>query len=374
MDPTRLYRFRRTTHPHRPAPSPVRRATALDRRQGVRGRYCRDQPPARSRFDPARHLLRLAAPGSARRRPRRCLLHRPRPDPHPGPLGRLLSQPSAELGTRQRPRVPAPRFLPWPSTPPLVSCRPVGSASARGRPSGSAGSSTPSWAARRRRPSARTWCWCSLPAVRWRSRSAGKADPGRRVPPAPSSPRSWPTVPSSAASARSSWVAFKVGALSYGGGFVIIPLMQHDVVTTYHWMTGAPVPERRRPRPGHPRSGRPDRGRRRLRRRRSRRRSPGRAGRVRPVVRLRARRWPPLRPDPSQPRRRGIPHRGRDQPSSAPSPDRRSPSACSFQHLWQIPVLAGALLWLFVVRRGVVSGLLVAGAVGIMLALAGVPV
>ncbi len=35
------------------------------------------------------------------------------------------------------------------------------------------------------------------------------------------------------------WVAFKVGALSYGGGFVIIPLMQHDAVTTYHWMTSA---------------------------------------------------------------------------------------------------------------------------------------
>ena len=35
------------------------------------------------------------------------------------------------------------------------------------------------------------------------------------------------------------WVAFKVGALSYGGGFVIIPLMQHDAVQTYHWMTGA---------------------------------------------------------------------------------------------------------------------------------------
>jgi chromate transporter len=33
------------------------------------------------------------------------------------------------------------------------------------------------------------------------------------------------------------WVAFKVGALSYGGGFVIVPLMQHDAVTTYHWMT-----------------------------------------------------------------------------------------------------------------------------------------
>jgi chromate transporter len=35
------------------------------------------------------------------------------------------------------------------------------------------------------------------------------------------------------------WVALKVGALSYGGGFVIIPLMQGDAVHTYHWMTSA---------------------------------------------------------------------------------------------------------------------------------------
>ena len=35
------------------------------------------------------------------------------------------------------------------------------------------------------------------------------------------------------------WVALKVGLLSYGGGFVIIPLMQHDAVLTYHWMTAA---------------------------------------------------------------------------------------------------------------------------------------
>jgi chromate transporter len=35
------------------------------------------------------------------------------------------------------------------------------------------------------------------------------------------------------------WVAFKVGALSFGGGFVIIPLMQSDVVNHYHWMSGA---------------------------------------------------------------------------------------------------------------------------------------
>jgi chromate transporter len=33
------------------------------------------------------------------------------------------------------------------------------------------------------------------------------------------------------------WVAFKVGALSYGGGFVIIPLMQSDAVHHFHWMT-----------------------------------------------------------------------------------------------------------------------------------------
>ena len=35
------------------------------------------------------------------------------------------------------------------------------------------------------------------------------------------------------------WVALKVGALSYGGGFVIIPLMQSDAVNRYHWMSGA---------------------------------------------------------------------------------------------------------------------------------------
>jgi chromate transporter len=34
------------------------------------------------------------------------------------------------------------------------------------------------------------------------------------------------------------WEAFKVGALSFGGGFVIIPLMQTDAVSHYHWMTG----------------------------------------------------------------------------------------------------------------------------------------
>ncbi|MFC5007296.1 chromate efflux transporter [Dactylosporangium cerinum] len=34
------------------------------------------------------------------------------------------------------------------------------------------------------------------------------------------------------------WTALKVGALSYGGGFVIIPLMRADAVDRHHWLTG----------------------------------------------------------------------------------------------------------------------------------------
>jgi chromate transporter len=35
------------------------------------------------------------------------------------------------------------------------------------------------------------------------------------------------------------WTAFKVGALAFGGGFVIIPLMRGDAVGAHHWMTSA---------------------------------------------------------------------------------------------------------------------------------------
>ena len=65
---------------------------------------------------------------------------------------------------------------------------------------------------------------------------------GRAVPRAP---RGLAPVPLAAAAPATggllalTWVAFKVGALSYGGGFVIIPLMQHDAVHTYRWMTDA---------------------------------------------------------------------------------------------------------------------------------------
>jgi chromate transporter len=48
-----------------------------------------------------------------------------------------------------------------------------------------------------------------------------------------------PTSVSTGGMGALAWTAFKVGALSFGGGFVIIPLMQGDAVHTYHWMTNA---------------------------------------------------------------------------------------------------------------------------------------
>jgi chromate transporter len=52
----------------------------------------------------------------------------------------------------------------------------------------------------------------------------------------------WPalTLPAAAATGglgALAWTAFKVGALAFGGGFVIVPLMQGDAVHAYHWMT-----------------------------------------------------------------------------------------------------------------------------------------
>ncbi|RBM20666.1 chromate efflux transporter [Streptomyces sp. PT12] len=73
-------------------------------------------------------------------------------------------------------------------------------------------------------------------AVRGVRRAHARAAPG-------SNGRLWlllAAVPVSAMLASLSalaWVAYKVGALSYGGGFVIIPLMQADAVGRHGWMT-----------------------------------------------------------------------------------------------------------------------------------------
>lgn len=72
---------------------------------------------------------------------------------------------------------------------------------------------------------------CGLIELSWRRR------PGVAV-------HAWPValilvVTGAAALPALAWTAFKVGALSYGGGFVIIPLMQQDAVDAYGWMTRA---------------------------------------------------------------------------------------------------------------------------------------
>jgi chromate transporter len=73
---------------------------------------------------------------------------------------------------------------------------------------------------------------CGFVELAWRTR------PGAAV-------HAWPVAAvllgatGAAALPAVAWTAFKVGALSYGGGFVIIPLMHGDAVDAYHWMTDA---------------------------------------------------------------------------------------------------------------------------------------
>jgi chromate transporter len=167
------------------------------------------------------------------------------------------------------------------------------------------------------------------------------------------------------------WVAFKIGALSYGGGFVIIPLMQHDAVTAYHWMTGAQFLNavalgQVTPGPvvqtvavvGYAAGGvgggllaaliafAPSFG----------------------FVLVGGRHFDQIRAN-------GAVQAfltGAGPAVIGAIAGSAIPLGVAFGHLWQIPVLAGALVWLFIARRSVVSALLVAGAIGVVVALAGV--
>src|SRR5262245_10789425 len=71
---------------------------------------------------------------------------------------------------------------------------------------------------------------CGLVEVVWRGAAQGVASGFLPLPLA---------AAATGGTAALTWVAFKVGALSYGGGFVIIPLMQADAVDRFHWMTDA---------------------------------------------------------------------------------------------------------------------------------------
>ena len=168
------------------------------------------------------------------------------------------------------------------------------------------------------------------------------------------------------------WVALKVGALSYGGGFVIVPLMQHDAVSAYHWMTGAQFLNavalgQVTPGPvvqtvavvGYAAAG------------------VGGGllaalGAFAPsfaFVLLGGRHFDQLRANSTV----ASFLTGAGPAVIGAIAGSAVPLGLSLQHLWQIPVLAGALAWLLVFRRGVVSALLIAGAVGAVVALAGAP-
>ena len=169
------------------------------------------------------------------------------------------------------------------------------------------------------------------------------------------------------------WVALKVGALSYGGGFVIVPLMQHDVVTTYHWMTAtqflnAVALGQITPGPvvqtvavvGYGAAG-------------------VGGGLLAALIAFSpsflfvlfgGSRFDSLR---SNQLIQGF-LSGAGPAVIGAIAGSAIPLGLSFIHLWQLPILCGSALWLFALRRGVVSALLLAGGVGIILALCGVPV
>jgi chromate transporter len=169
------------------------------------------------------------------------------------------------------------------------------------------------------------------------------------------------------------WVALKVGALSYGGGFVIVPLMQHDVVSVYHWMSGtqflsAVALGQVTPGPvvqtvaavGYAAKGLG-------------------GGLLAALIVFTPSFLFVLV---------GAPHFNRVRANETVQGFFRGagpavigaiagstiPLGRSLTHLWQIPVLTGALLLLLIWRRGVVSCLILASVIGLLMALFGVPV
>lgn len=162
------------------------------------------------------------------------------------------------------------------------------------------------------------------------------------------------------------WVAFKVGALAFGGGFVIVPLIQHDVVSTYHWMSAsqfltAVALGQVTPGPvvlslaavGYAAAGLGGA-------------LLGAAVAFAPsfaFVLGGARRFDRLR---ASERARGF-LAGAGPCALGAIAGSAVPLGLAFAHPWQVAVLAGALAWLFVARRGVVSALVLGAAVGALI-------
>ena len=169
------------------------------------------------------------------------------------------------------------------------------------------------------------------------------------------------------------WVAFKVGALSYGGGFVIVPLMQADAVDRYHWMTAgqfltAVALGQVTPGPvvqtvavvGYA--------------------AAGIAGGVLAAVVafapsfffviIGARHFDQLR--------HSVAVQsfltGAGPAAVGAIAGSAIPLAAGIGHAWQVAVLVAAAVWMIGLRRSVVVGLLAAGLLGVIAALAGLPV
>lgn len=169
------------------------------------------------------------------------------------------------------------------------------------------------------------------------------------------------------------WEAFKVGALSYGGGFVIVPLMQTDAVHTYHWMTNAQFLNavalgQITPGPvvqtvavvgyaAHRLGG----------------------GLVAALVAFTpsfvfvlfgARHFDRLRANSTV----QSFLTGAGPAAIGAIAGSSIPLGLALAHLWQVGVLAAAFVWLVVLRRNVVVGLLTAAAIGVVMSVAGLPV
>jgi len=167
------------------------------------------------------------------------------------------------------------------------------------------------------------------------------------------------------------WVAIKVGALSFGGGFVIIPLMQHDAVHTYHWMTTAQFLSavalgQVTPGPvvqtvavvGYAAAGLA-------------------GGFLAAAVAFAPSFVFVLTGGPHFDRFRRSPAAQAFLAGSGPAAIGAIAGAAvtlgfGLTQFWQVAVLAGAIGWLVLLRRGVVSAILASAAIGVILALSGI--
>ena len=192
----------------------------------------------------------------------------------------------------------------------------------------------------------------------------------------PGHPHAWVAVAAPGAAvgglAGLAWVALKVGLFSYGGGFVIIPLMQHDAVATYHWMTGsqflsAVALGQITPGPvvqtvavvGYAAAGIG-------------------GGLVAALVAFAPSFLFVIAGGPHFDRLRSDARvqsflTGAGSAAIGAIAGSAIPLAMALGHLWQAGVLVLAGLWLIAARRGIVTALVGAGALGVMAALAGAP-